>query len=973
MALSIQAKSLWGKTNQTDCTQWLPLYVHLVDSLNMAAKLWDQWVPQGTRDMFARNMHGDVTLARKVCLLLAGLHDIGKATPVFQSKPVNHTLNQSMAWMPESHGLPMPAGLADHGKPTHTVAGQAIMETHLKKLGWAKGIRQSYASIIGAHHGTPPTAEAVREARSAYPQRMGWSPELEPQWRAAQNELIAMIVKLSGLSDDDLAVLSATMLEPQSESLLCGIVIMADWMASNSEPDMFPLVPVNGALAPADPYGIQTVSALSSRADRAWRNLGFPSPWAAEQPETSKTSDDLENWFSQRFQLPAHATIRPVQKEAVRLAMTTPHPGLMLIEAPMGEGKTEAALAAAELLAGRSHRGGVCLALPTMATTDAMYHRVQQWLDRLPGEGKTVWLAHGKAMLNREFRKLMALSRKMSPMGQDEPGSPDAPVVSDWMAGRKRGVLSNFLICTIDQVLMGALEMKHVSLRQLGLSNKVVIIDECHAYDTYMQQYLERVLEWLAGCGTPVILLSATLPERLRGDLVNAYIRGKGGSPLQIPESDAYPRITCTSGTTVHTTNVAPSSRRISVRCGLMSDDDSALCGLLDDKLSDGGCAGIICDTVGRAQHAAQILSERYGDHVVKLIHSRFIGRDRMDREKRLRTMLGPAATRENGIRPEKLIVVGTQVLEQSLDIDFDLLVTDAAPADLIMQRIGRLHRHDRATRPNGVSEPSCLIRGIEWKDGAPVINRSILSVYHEGASILEMLAAMSLVQPQAETTLDLPSDIAGTVHTAYSPRQVKELLPGEWESQYATQTTRRTDKASKQRLRARTHLMKSLAEMIQDDDTLTGWFEHAPLDDKTDAKGQMSVRDTPDTVDVIIAESDGESLRLLPWVGEPKYGIPNGAQIPVDEAPDTRMALLLNQCALRLPVSLSDPHEGIDPLIKELESRCAHLVDSWQENTLLQGQLVLALRADQSEFRTKLQGFALSYDKERGLICAKS
>ena len=108
LKLSTQAKAIWGKTNRADDTEWLPLYVHMVDSAAMATKIWDTWVPQGTKDVIIRDLSGDEKLAKKLAVFLAGVHDIGKATPVFQSKPITFGAEaESFAWKAERAGLPM--------------------------------------------------------------------------------------------------------------------------------------------------------------------------------------------------------------------------------------------------------------------------------------------------------------------------------------------------------------------------------------------------------------------------------------------------------------------------------------------------------------------------------------------------------------------------------------------------------------------------------------------------------------------------------------------------------------------------------------------------------------------------------------------------------------------------------------------------------------------------------------------------
>ncbi|WP_163196485.1 CRISPR-associated endonuclease Cas3'' [Bifidobacterium platyrrhinorum] len=1041
VSLSRRARMLWGKTDRFDGSRWLPLYVHMADSIGMAARLWDHWIPDSTKAMFVRSI-GDEILAHRVYLLLAGAHDIGKATPVFQSKPIRFDISAdgtpaSLAWLPERAGLPI-RDFSNPSQPSHPIAGQAILERHLTTTyGWPLGVARSYASVVGGHHGTPPDGHRLDEARRGEPIRVGWDDEAKDLWEPVQRELLEFVIRRVGLSPDDMARLGARRLEASSEALLTGAVIMADWMASNSDEGMFPLIAVPGTLSgfgETQDDDVHSWDGLRRRADRAWRTLHLCTPWHPVADDLHMDDSTLDEWFRNRFSLPQGASPRPVQREAATIAARTDDPGLMIIEAPMGEGKTEAALAAAELLAQRTGCGGVCVALPTMATTDAMFGRAHAWIDSLPtqpGTGeKTVWLAHGKAQLNEEFRGIIAASRNMASawssidMGEEktrrDAASPET-VVSEWMWGRKKGVLANFLICTVDQVLMGALQMKHVVLRQLALANKVVVIDECHAYDAYMQEYLKRILEWLGGFRTPVILLSATLPERQRKEMAEAYLRGResGGranapSPTQdggakrqtryrrrsrsrsgavasnvnasdgsssiIVASDsdtsceeAYPLITYSSGGRLRMQAVEPSGRTLHVMCRMMPDDDDSLISLLDGLLRDGGCIGIICDTVPRAQHVAALLSERYGDEHIRLTHARFMDMDRMDNERELRELLGPRSTLVNGRRPERLIVVGTQVLEQSLDIDFDALITDIAPVDLLMQRLGRVHRHVRGAgqqdRPIPLRAASCHIRGItEWDAGIPRFDGGVRTVYEE-ASLLETLGVLGLGAPGASMEASLPKDIASTVRLAYGER-VEETIPEAWRESYAKAVVSRTDTQTKKRERARHYRIKSLQGMIGEEETLVDWFKTTAIDDVDDDKGQRAVRDTQETVEVMLLRRDGDSIRLLPWVGDKQHGIEPGATVPADSVPNDRLALLISQCSVRLPIVMSGYEDGdIDALIGALEHGCDAETEMWKGSPWLAGRLAIFLEGDgNSGLMTSMNGFVVRYDRRAGL-----
>lgn len=413
VALSDGAKALWGKTNRIDDSEWLPLYVHMVDSAAMASKIWDTWVPQGTKAVIVGDLGNDEVLARKLMIFMAGIHDIGKATPVFQAKSITFGPEAgSFAWKAERAGLPMIAGLRGTNHPTHPIAGEIILEGYLLRVrGWERKAARQYACVVGGHHGTPPDKSKIDEEKNRKT-NVGLDSEA---WVSTQDELIDFVANIAGIEEKEWEDLSERRFSVQSAVLMTGLVIMADWIASNSDEDMFPLVRTEPWADEDEDFffsesgeedDIQSWSGLRIRADRAWSCVQLPHAWVPEGIPSS-----CQDLFATRFTLPEGAKVRPVQEEAVRIARDTRQPGLMVIEAPMGEGKTEAALAAAEILAQRTGRGGVCVALPTMATTDAMFTRVRRWLEALPScdfdNEKTVWLAHGKAQLNNDFRGMI--------------------------------------------------------------------------------------------------------------------------------------------------------------------------------------------------------------------------------------------------------------------------------------------------------------------------------------------------------------------------------------------------------------------------------------------------------------------------------------------------------------------------------------------------------------------------------------
>ena len=1063
LILSRQARSLWAKSDGGEGEAWLPLYVHMADAELIGEKLWQSWLPDATRRILEL-VAGSPILAETLVRFLCAAHDIGKATPVFQAQPIwafGSVEAGDLSYKARKAGLRFPSLPSSSGVPGHPIAGMVILERYLASKGWERDVARSYASVIGAHHGRFPISEECRKARTACDEPYGFA--VSGEWESVQEELLEFAGQLSGLDDEALDELSRHSLPASVASLVVGIVIMADWMASNQ--DVFPLQEL---IAPPTGFADAVdLDALRSRGETAWEALSIAPSWA-EGPHLS----DADAYFAARFGFPLGAKPHPMQRAAYGLARDATDLGLMLIEAPMGSGKTEAALAVAEVLAARQGLGGVCVALPTMATTDAMFGRVHKWLDRLPCEEgldeKSVYLAHGKAGLNEEFQGLVSESRRarrFADIGHDlEDASTQGVAVSDWMFGRKRGMLANFVVCTVDQVLMGALQMKHLSLRHLALANKVVIIDECHAYDAYMRRYLLRVLEWLGAWRVPVILLSATLPSAQRKGLCESYLKGRearvpepssedeliagllgprvedsgeepdgGGAgarpggkrergseirqgtepglsagadregaaaedagdsdgkgtsdtgPKATPsfdvsgimtEEDAYPLLTYTEGRIARSVRIEQGGVAREIDVSLLGDDIAYLLETLSAALANGGCAGVICSTVSRAQEATECLSEALGPGDVMLTHSRFSDLDRMANEERLRSLLGPRATSENGRRPRRLVVVGTQVLEQSLDIDFDLLVTDVAPVDLILQRLGRLHRHNRGQgeceRPQLLQRPMCLVRGVEeFGTDGPRFSKGICSVY-DHASLLESLAVLGLTDDGVHTRVCLPDDISPLVQRAY--RGGGDSVPLAWQEAYEQARLAREGQLTRKARRAGTCLLASVVPLMENERTLVDMCERSiEGGGRADAdKGQRAVRDTQETVEVLLLQETEGGLCLLPWIGDERNGVDPGSRVPTAFEPSADVARLVAQCAVRLPLSMCSL-DKLDELIDELEENCGKWTAAWQDSPWLAGRLVLALRQeDGDEFVADVCGWRVSYTRRGGLATVR-
>jgi CRISPR-associated endonuclease/helicase Cas3 len=611
------------------------------------------------------------------------------------------------------------------------------------------------------------------------------------------------------------------------------------------------------------------------------------------------------DYYRDRFGI----TPRPMQAKAEEIAREIEQPGIMIIESEMGSGKTEAALTIAEIFASRTERNGVYFALPTQATSDGLFGRFVKWAPNAAGDVRRIRLLHGRANLNAEYRAINKEHIKTS--GNDE----DAPA-DDWFAkSRKTKILDDFGVGTIDQLLLAGLKQKHVMLRHLGLANKVVIIDECHAYDAYMNVYLERVLTWLSEYRVPVIILSATLPESTRNAMIKAYT---GVEPPPQPER-RYPLITY-SDTDGH---------GIEIKYGAIPQGEQKQVGFeyIEDPIAEPdkripdrkGVVGVIVNTVKRSQELYKALAELYGADNVRLLHSRFIASERAGKENELKNTIG-----KDGERPAFRIIIGTQVLEQSLDIDFDLLITELAPIDLLLQRIGRLHRHMLDNRPENLKTPLCLI--LDADDNS----RKIYGDYLLIRTRARLASQGGLIT--------IPADVASLVNDVYSEKDLDIAEPERYEAAREAHTKRiavKKDRASK-------FLLKAPLNSSRREKTILGMLDTDISDNEN--SGVAAVRDTDASIEVIVVEDSDKMDRSV--------------------CPDLKSALELAGRTIRLPRSLCGSW-AIDNTIAELERQNDEKCPEWEASPILKGELFIFL---DENGETEINGRRLHYDKDYGL-----
>jgi CRISPR-associated endonuclease/helicase Cas3 len=721
----------WG-----DAAVGHPLVYHLLDSAAVAGQLWERGLTQGSREQFSAWLRLPEMDCGRLLAFWTSLHDLGKATPSFQAKhaPTKDLLESRGYSFPD-----LPKGDVCH----HSLLSQWILEDFAAELDISPlGRFNQFRFAIGGHHGTFHTNQR-RESSANVSENLG-----DARWEHTRRELFLSLRDL--FTPPSLPEMKLSQTDRNAFfNLLTGFFVTADWISSQD--DLFQYHP---EIVSLEEYWQKS----QTLAEEALRRTG----WVGWQPDGTCPE------FSDMFGFSPH----PLQKTILKYAEKLKGPFLMIIEAPTGCGKTEAALMAGDRSIQSGKLRGCYIAMPTQATSNQMFGRTRAFLEkRYPGQDHiNLQLVHGSAILNQDFQqlRLSAVSDEESDRNRTEDGNVNA---MEWFLPRKRTLLAPFGVGTVDQTFTSVLRAKHHFLRLFGLSRKMVIFDEVHAYDTYMTEIFCRLLAWLRAMGSPVIVLSATLPQETRLELLKAY---QPQVKFVTTEAD-YPRLSINDGQAVYTISLDKFSGR-KVHLKEIRYDPQKWIADLRGILCDGGCAAVICNTVDRAQEVYQQIRDAglVDDSDLFLLHARMPFCWRKQREDDILQRFGKREHPE--ARPRRGIVVATQVIEQSLDLDFDLLITDLAPVDLLIQRIGRLQRHTGSekapVRPAGLSEANCWVCCPEPVEDALPVFGSDQCVY-----VPAILQRTYFVLEDREN-LSLPEESDCLINQVYSDKPLKMCSP---------------------------------------------------------------------------------------------------------------------------------------------------------------------------------------------------
>lgn len=718
-------RKLWGKTSKDG--GWHPALYHMIDVGHVAQFLLSPSASPRWRTVLGHVLNTDPERLHQWLPYLIALHDIGKLSPPFQAK------NKGQRHRLKGDGF-------DFGRMTdemtrtlhHTTVGRLLLKP------WAEAqfnrpLQYAFLEMVSGHHGAYQTIKQTKDR---------WPLVQEPdEWEQLRGRAMDTVREQFLTNPPD------PYPEPENVSAaivaLNGFTILCDWLGSD------------GSYFKPHPH-TQLATYITHSRKQAQARVEAADFFHA-------VHSDKPTSFRALF--PSFTTLRPVQAAVDHIPDTVlSEPTLTIIEAPTGEGKTEAAWALAHRIGRLRQTDELYIALPTTATSNAMFTRTKAHLTERLNLPKAIKLIHGQDFLIEDQLTIDPMDN-----GDDDGNGEPHPALT-WFTSKKTALLAPFGVGTIDQAELSTLNVKHNALRMIGLAGKVVILDEVHAYDTYMTTIIKRMLMWLSTMGSSVILLSATLPLKRRRELLAAWTE-------DVPDEtnrEAYPAL-MTVGRTTHHIHTEPlqSERTITLNVApLHFTDDQAKekAAWLFEQVKAGGCACWITNLVDQAQQiyrevAKLIEQENDPLFALDLLHARFPLNQRHEIEQMI--MGRYTKPSEAKKRPKRGIVIGTQVLEQSLDLDFDVMVSDLAPIDLLLQRAGRLHRHQkRKNRAKNHPDPHFYVNAIVDNDTLQFGNDKFYGEYILALTWREI--ARVCAADNADSVINLPADYRPLIEAVY-------------------------------------------------------------------------------------------------------------------------------------------------------------------------------------------------------------
>jgi len=920
---------LWGKADRDEKNNfvWHPLAYHMLD-VGAVAEIWLR-EDLKLLGLFPELAVTDTKMLIPILALSTAFHDVGKATIGFQNKIPELAKEFGLEYLPSQNTQ------FDHGK----------FGVH-----WIEDIRESESEFISLqekysfirddiflslwkaacwHHGnlikysdSDQYSKGFKEKDSKkYPIF-----QLSTKYRNATLEFIA-----KGIVQDFNINNGLLKLSPSVIRLFAGFVSVCDWIGSDTEYFEYTREP----FLPKDYY-----QRAKSIALRALNDLGI----------LSKMPNDFTNFIDL---FPQIKTPRPIQQKLNELERLA-EPYLIIIEAPTGEGKTESALFSFSRNIGR----GFYFGLPTKASANQISKRIAKFLKENLRTIEPAILAHGTAWLQRE--KGLADEKSYEANASTGLDKDAESELNDWFFSKKRTLLAHYGVGTVDQAMLAALNVKHGFVKLFGLSGKTLIIDEVHAYDSFMLPILERLIAWCGFLKTNVVLLSATLPNFMKEQLVSAYL----GKPINTKISSDYPLITLLNkNESIKQIGEMETRKKESIQIEFSThekDDIEVIVNNVLKRIEKTGNILWICNTIAKAQKVYGYLNkckEKNKDNFyLKLFHARFTVFDRLNIEEEIENYFGPEDKTQN--RPVRGILISTQVAEQSLDIDFDYLITDIAPIDLLLQRMGRVHRHIRSNRSSEFTNPSTMLivpeSSKEIKDFASM---------YDSFTICKTMLALSKM---TDNTIQLPSMYRNLVEEIYN-----DSLPIE-----------------------NTFAMKNISFEMEKRDWLEYREQAKEKRESSTYKGVQGCIPRPETELENISDAallseeensyfaaktrDGdENLELVPvYCSDNKYYIGN---FTLSEFIPDKLSMEILKTIAENTIPVGSPKSFVIAMIntKNIGIESNKLLKNWQEKmnktSILKNKKIILLDKNQETIlKTSKSEFSICYSQEFGLKIQK-
>lgn len=853
--------NLWGKL-KGDLT-----HAAICHCLDVGAVAWTIWplLSKNFRKILCKCLRVDDSEMRKLFAFLASIHDLGKLSPAFQKK-VEQISEEIWTYLKNNYDF------TNAKDSRHNLITQFLLPKLAEEIFNDPELLFCFSIILGGHHGRfseqPRGVEFKIDSGMCENTKDG-----KKSWKEQQKLCFDFLVDFWGIKN----VKKITHPERWCQGgllVLSGLVVLCDWIGSSSIPqsgvpqnEWELCFPMSGNNVDVYEYAKKT----KDRAKYVIEKLGISS----FEFNQAKTFRELYDFTPNDLQCKCD--------EAFEIIKKNNEPCLIFVESNTGSGKTEAAGYLGQLCGNHFKHNGMTVLLPTCATADQGYKRYVKLFEKLLGPEKHIGV-----------QLMHAMSRlSLDNMGKDE-DLRNSIFFNEWLGQSNRTKLFDALgVGTIDQAAMAVIQTKFFPLRLIGLVNKVIILDEVHCYDIFTSQIVRQLIQWLGFLGSTVIVLSATLSKDARESLAGAW---RGRKKLDIVSNVKYPRITVVQ----RWGEIKDACQSVPVCCNdnsfVVSRIDSgneAMVKSLKKKLKNGGNIVVFKTLVAEVQEAYEYAKLHFKEDEIYILHARTCPAWRQIDEDKIVKMFG-----KNGQRPHRAIVFATGLLEQSLDLDFDCVYSDLVPIDILMQRMGRCHRHDNIREKS--FEKSILVLMCDKVDRDNVSEHGKHNLIYN-KSILQRTYE-TLIRKNVRKA-NIPGDVEYLIEKVYGNLDVKRLSK---ERQKHLKEAHEKRKDSESRL-----IKKAIWNMIPNPTCKRGLFEPlfegnlsndnedllqsttVPLEDKPlhiGYRAGASVRNIPPSVRVVFVKKTDDGKWMLP--------VKNVGETPVIFDPNEKCNVFIKQIA---------------------------------------------------------------------------